>query len=364
MVPVQLLDGKTNRNIFCMNILSSRIKIALEQSIIPETKKSFSLYPSSASITLSQKTNGKNIVGSCLRQQYYRITGEPATHSMAGDIKVSTMLGDYITKMVEDLLDNHGFICNLQRIASEHSFYIPEINVSGRCDFIGYDNINKEVIGIEVKSVGEYKAGKCMEKPAEEHVLQSLIYLNHYKKTNPKLNIKKWYILYISRTENYAIKAKKHGSDLAMIWDFYITIDDKDQAAIIHSSNGTEKWADFNIKNIYSRFDELSKYLASSTVPPKDYKLYYSEEDLASMFKKGELTRKADIEKMEKWLKKGAPKDKLKIELGDIECSFCAYKGVCWPGLQKEDPKPEIDISKLITKDNIIKDDKISQNWV
>lgn len=348
-----------------MNNLSTRLKIAIESPLLQDVKKgSGSLYPSSASIELSTPEKGKKVKGACLRQQYYRSTGEPISNQVPGDVKVSALIGDQITEMVKDLLDQHGFQSGLQRVAAEHSFYIPEINLSGRCDFVGYDHVGKEYIGIEVKSVGEWKASKCIEAPAEEHVMQSLIYLDHYQKEYPQFNIKKWYILYISRTENYAIKAKKHGSPLAMVWDTYITIHPKDKCAVVHSSNGTQSWKDFTIENINNRYKKLLAHLETKTIPDRDYEIQYSPETITDLYKRKELTRKMDIEKVEKWLAKGAPEGKLKIEMGDGECSFCSYKATCWPGIVAKDIQNTTTLLSAIPVDQVTKPNEEPPPWV
>lgn len=338
-----------------MNILSSKLKRALETEVLPDIRKVSSFYPSSASIKLSEKVNGKDVVGACLRQQYYRSIGENTTVSTPADHRISALIGDKVSLLVQELLDSMGYTCGLQRVAAEHSFYIPEINVSGRSDFVAYDNSAREVIGIEVKSVGEWKASKCIESPSGEHVLQSLIYLDYYKKKFPKLGIKKWYILYVSRTENYSIKAKKHGSPLSMIWDYYVTMDDTDGTAIVHTPRGPEKWRDYSIQNIYSRYQQLAAFIETGLLPPRDFKLFYNEEEIVDLYKRGELTRKADREKVEKWLKKGAPEGKLKIELGDQECNYCQYKGSCWPSeapvITEDKDQPETSTHDEVPKD-------------
>ena len=55
-----------------------------------------------------------------------------------------------------------------------------------------------------------------------------MVYLNHYNNNIPdnQKKIKKWYLWYVSRTENWSIKGKAHGSDFAMLWDFCITLED------------------------------------------------------------------------------------------------------------------------------------------
>ena len=346
-----------------MNNLSTKLKTAIESPMLPEVRRASGVHPSSASVELSPNPEGRKIAGACLRQQYYRATGEPVSNKTNIDVKISSMIGDQITEMVSDILDTYGFQCGLQRIAAEHSFYVPEIGLSGRCDFLGYDHNTKEYIGIEVKSVGEWKASKCIEKPAEEHVMQSLIYLDHYAKQYPHLNIKKWYILYISRTENYAIKSKKHGSPMAMIWDSYVTIDDKDKCAVVHYKFTSEKWKDFTIENIYKRYKSLNAHLENKVIPDRDYALQYNETRITGMHAAKQLTRKVDIEKVDKWLAKGAIPGKLKVEIGDGECGFCAYKATCWPG----DVASDVETPKQLL-DNIIitplkKDTNDTQAW-
>lgn len=332
-----------------MNILSSKLKRALELEILPDNRKSSSVYPSSASIKLP---DGKTI-GACLRQQYYRAKGEPVTSTTPADYRLSALMGDKASLLVQELLDTLGFTCGLQRIAAEHSFHIPHINLSGRSDFVAYDHSNKEFIGIEVKSVGEYKASKAIESPVPEHVLQSLIYLDYYSSNFPTLGIKKWYILYISRTENYSIKAKKHGSPIAMLWDYHISTDPNDGAAIIYTARGVEKWKDYTVQNIYSRFQQLNQHISTDTLPDRDYTIRYSDEAIVELYQRGLLTRKMDKEKVEKWLKKGAPEGKLKVEIADQECIYCAYKATCWPN--------EFPVENIV--EPIIKNDKVSEEW-
>lgn len=328
-----------------MNNLSTRIKSALEAPMFNDVRRVSSMHPSAASIELSVPDDkGRNVTGGCHRQQYYKHVAEPVSNKVSPDVILSSMIGDEITEMVAEILDVHGFKCGLQRVVAENSFYIPEIQLNGRCDFIGYDHTNKEFIGIEVKSVGEWKAGKCIERPADEHIMQSFIYLDHYQTAYPSLMFKKWYILYVSRTENYTIKARKHGSPLTMIWDSYITIDPKDKCAVIHTHNGAEKWKDCTRDNLYNRYKKLLAYLNTNTIPPKDYEIQYSDERIVALYKTNGLTRKMDIEKVEKWLKKGAPPGKLKVEIGDGECNFCNYKATCWPDIVAKDVDPVSDI--------------------
>ena len=346
-----------------MNKLSSRLQKAISQNILPETRRSFTFYPSSASIKLSEPEKGKSVVGTCLRQQYYQLSGEKASNKVSADVKLSGIIGNKLHDLAGEMLDEFGFSAQLQRVAVEHAFYIPGINVSGRCDYIGYDHLNKEVIGIEIKTVGQWKASQCIEEPSGAHVLQSLLYLNYYKENYPDLNINKWYIVYISRTENYAIKGRKHGSPLEMIWDFHLTISPKDGAAIVHSHNGSRKWDDYTVSNMYDRYKLLKESLDKKSPPPRDYNVLYDEPTITTLHKKNQLTRKTDIAKVETWLRKGAVPGKLNLKIGDMECNYCPFGATCWPGII-ENSKEEQLLNLKLNSSTSSSNDKVSKdNW-
>lgn len=317
-----------------MNTLTTRLKSALAAPSFGGIRKSIFFHPSSSSVEYNGVL-GRTVIGACLREQYYRITQEPQTAVGEIDYEISAMLGDKVSELIVQLIDTHGFKMGLQRLAVEHSFYDPRINVSGRCDVIAWDSITGEPVGIEIKSVGEYKASKTMDQPAPEHIMQAVIYLDYYRTYMPKgMSIPtKWYIWYFSRTENYSIKAKKHGSPLTMLWDYHITLDDEG-IPTVHTNIGSIRMPHLSVSNIQARYHSLAEYLNNKTLPPRDYELSYSEEKLVSLHKLDLLTRKADRESIEKWIAKGAVAGKLKLEMGDFECKLCPWKEECW-GLPK-----------------------------
>lgn len=265
------------------------------------------------------------------------------------------MIGDKISELVVQLIDEHGFKMGLQRLAVEHSFYDARINVSGRCDIIAWDFTTNEPVGIEVKSVGEYKASKTIEQPSDEHIMQAVIYLDYYRTHMPSNQVipKKWYIWYCSRTENYSIKAKKHHSPLTMLWDYFITLEE-DGTPCVHTSTNSKLMPHLNVSKIHERYKKLALYVNNKTLPPQDYELSYSPEKIATLFKTDKLTRKADKEVVEKWLKKGAPEGKLKLEMGDFECRLCAYRDKCW-NKGTEDIEKQLSNLPEIAKENFDK---------
>ena len=160
------------------------------------------------------------------------------------------------------------------------------------------------------------------------------MYLDFYNRNIPEgqKKITKWYIWYVSRTENWTIKSKSHNSDFTMLWDYCIELDNG--VPIITLTDGSkQRWTDYSIENIYKRYNDLHTYLGSNTLPPRDYEILYSEEKIAGMYQNGLISKKGDSEVIEKWLKKGAPPGKLKVTMGDSECSFCEHQKLCWEGI-------------------------------
>lgn len=315
-----------------MNNLTNRFKEAYENPTIDSKKRSSTYHPSSASIEV-EENGAKRVIGGCIRQQWYRIKSEGCTNPGITDHAISADIGEKLHLLIEDYLDTHGFKMGIQKIKAESVIYDKELNLSGRSDILAWDHLNNELIGIEVKSVGEYKAGKCAEAPDETHVMQAMIYLDFYNKHIPEgmPRPKKWYIWYISRTENWTIKARKHGSPLQMLWDYYITLDEEG-IPNIYSAHNTERWAHLSVEKIKERYSDLDYFVTENVLPPRDFEIKYSEERLVDMYKRDQIPTKRDKEIIRKWLAKGAPEGDLKIDMGDFACRFCDWKDHCWEG--------------------------------
>lgn len=319
-----------------MNYLSNKLSKFLGNPSFSNNKKYTSLVPSAASTVVTTATGDKKVVGACHRQQYYRLKNKiPDEGAVNIDWTLSALIGDKLHDLLVELVDVYGVQMGLQRITREHSIYNETIKLSGRCDLILWDYNNDEPVGVEIKSIGEYKAKKAIEGPIEEHVLQSVLYLDFYNKniTEGQKKITKWYIWYVSRTENWTLKSKAHNSEFTMMWDYLIELDNG--VPIITLGDGTkQRWNDFSIDKIYDRYKILYEANQKNTIPPRDYEIIYSEEKIASMHKHNLLERKADREAVDKWLSKGAPPGKLKVTMGDGECLFCEYKKLCWEGIE------------------------------
>jgi hypothetical protein len=302
----------------------------MSQPLAPSVRPSLSNYPSAVSTTIPSKEGGTKVVGGCNRYQWYRRTGIPATDPGNVNWELSARIGDYYHELLSDLVDEYGFQLGLQRISKENSIYDSLINLSGRSDLLLWDHHLGEPIGVEIKSVGDWKSKKCLETPSVEHVMQSMLYLHYYKEHIPadQKAPDRWYIWYIARSENWELKGRKNVSPFTQIWDFYVTLDDGH--AVVHTPTGIKHWKDITIQGIWKRYEDLDEKVKSGLVPDRDYQLKYSEERIAGMHKLGLLEFKKDQAVVEKWLKKGGKEGELQMDLGDFECRACSHKSLCW----------------------------------
>ncbi len=318
-----------------MNNLSNKLYKALNSPIFTQSRPVNAHHPSSASIRINGPL-GPIVIGECNRKLWYQ--NFDTGHSDYGETEwqLSAKMGDKFHELAIDLIQQYGYKMGLQLVSIEQSFYDPKHNVSGRTDIVAWDIAEQQPIGIEVKSVGEYKAKMTIEKPADEHILQAMIYLDWYDRftapSSPKIT--KWYIWYLARSESWALKGKEHGSPFSQMWDFYITLDNG--SPVIHTAKGSVKLPEFNVSKIYQRYQELDKAKLANTIPERDYQIQFSEERLATMYKLDLIEYKKDKEPIEKWLKKGAKPGTLNLEMGDFNCKLCPYKTMCWSGIEPD----------------------------
>jgi hypothetical protein len=344
-----------------MNYLSNKLAHAFKHITLPENRRSSGINPSSASIQYTDETGRLKTVGGCVRQLYYKVTG--AEKDSGGESNpdwiFAAIMGNSLHSLLCRLIDEYGFSMGIQRLAEEHAIYDEETGLSGRTDLLAWDYNRDEPIGVEIKSISEYKCKQAVEQPIEDHVLQSIIYLDYYNKNIPddQKKITRWYLWYLARTENWTIKPKPHLSDLTLLWDFCIELD-SDGVPIIHLPNGSsQSWSHFNISKIYKRYEELSEFVDKKVVPPRDYEVAYSEEKILALHKVDQIARKTDKTTIDRWVKKGCPPGKLKVSMGDGACMFCEYSKRCWEGVVSSDSKvfsnlPKVDKGSKLDKGN------------
>jgi len=315
-----------------MNEISRRLYNAIQRPAIRSGRRSRSNHPSAASVEVPCPISGTKILGGCLRQEYYRLTGEQSATDINPNWSMAAILGNTYQDTVRNLMLNNGFRMELDLIAEEHPIYVEDIDLSGRIDLVFWDRKNKEIMGIEVKSVGDYKSKKTIVEPDIEHVMQSMIYLDYYRKSIPKgmAHINKWYILYVARSEGWHLKNQKvNSSPFTNIWDFYITLE-PDGSPTVWGPKGSNHIKDVTLEKIYERYEQLSLAVKEGKIPDRDFDLQYPEDKLTGLYKLGKMEFKKDQAVMESWIKRGAQEGQLALQMGDSQCRFCAWQSKCW----------------------------------
>lgn len=314
-----------------MNLLSSRLYKAMKSPTLRSVKPSLSNYPSSASIEIDDPMGGKQILGSCNREQWYRRKGIPRSEEDNINWRLSAIQGDHLHAMMSELLAVHGFQMGIYPIAREQPMYSPSISLSGRVDCIAWDAKLDEPIGIEFKSVGDWKSKKCLIKPAIEHVMQSMLYLDYYKTNIPlgQKRINRWYIWYVARSEGWHLKGKDNSSPFTQLWDFYITLDSNGSPSV-YGPQGTEHLKHLTIDKIKDRYKILEAADKKDIIPDRDFELRFSEERIAGLYKQDRIELKTHKTLIQSWLKKGGDTGKLPLELGDFQCRACGWQSLCW----------------------------------
>lgn len=281
-----------------------------------------------------------------MREQWYRRSGIEPTEKGNSNWSLAAVQGEYLHEMMSDLLVTHGVAMGLQQLGKETSMYDPDTKMSGRCDYLAWDVQKSEPIGIEFKSVGDWKSKKCLEEPSEEHILQSMLYLDHFKRNIPddQAQVKKWYIWYIARGEGWHLKGAKQLSPFVQLWDFYIELDDEGTPTVF-TPRGPIKYTNLNVNKIKIRFRQLNDHVETNSTPDRDCELKYSEETIVGMFKSGMIEFKGQKDTIDKWLNKGATPGGLGLEMGDGQCKFCGWKSLCWE-LPYTSSKPTFNLPK------------------
>jgi len=272
---------------------------------IPSIRPRLTAHPSAASIELSDGS----IVGGCLRSEYYRITGEEPTERTTPMQQMKFRMGDKMHELVTEVLTEARIID-----AIETDIWIPEYRIHGRIDAIVADDETDNKIGVEIKSVWGYHGKKLVIipqrgvlEPKQDHVLQSLIYLDFFSQFGMEL----WKLFYIAR-------------DNGEYNEHTIKFEGEDKHACIKSGIGGTyiHYPDLKIQGIKDRFSKFWGYVNANELPPRDYVIQYNKEKLLALAEAGDLS-KDDTAKA----KEGRFVDK-----GDWRCRYCKYSSKCWDG--------------------------------
>lgn len=267
--------------------------------------RSKSFYPSEASVKVYDNHGDEVVHGGCLRASYFRLSGE--FEGTPHDERSMFIFG--MGNKVEDMLIETWKEMGIW-VDNNVKFVDEENNISGEIDVILAEPPSGQLYGVEVKSFYGYMAEKELFGgkgqpgfPKMNHLLQTLVYLNHLKSQLPYFRI-----AYFGRD---SVKRRTFKVELHQ------------EGEILYPKVEGNVLRQFSIADILARYKELSHYLETNTVPPNDFELQYDNAKVEDFYKKGKVAKT----KYEKWQKGKLGKFE---RVGDWQCAYCQYKDTCW----------------------------------
>lgn len=262
-------------------------------------------YPSEASVVIHDEHGDKVVHGGCLRASYFRLSGDFEGQPYDARSEYIFMQGKDVETSLIALWKEMGIW-----VDNNVKFFDEENNISGELDIILCEPPHGQLYGVEVKSFYGYMAekdimGNKYQKgfPKMNQLLQTLVYLNHFKDRLPYFRM-----AYFARD---SVKRRTFKIEL------------EQEGEILYPKVEGDVIRSFSIQDILARYKELSHYLDTQVVPPNDFELQYNDSKIEDFFKKGKIAKT----KYQKWqTKKLGPYE----QIGDWQCSYCKYKDVCW----------------------------------
>jgi len=310
--------------------------------------------PTGASAWMLNERGEQTLVGKCLRQVWYSKKRVPRTNPANDNSQFIFMMGNMAEEGLQDAWRKAGVLleenAKIRKNIAKNPDTDDEIMLSGEVDAIvrwsemrtGDDGVPRmhidptKAIGIEVKSKYGYGAKMVMNGnktstyehgfPQIEHLMQTALYL-HMRKTFEEFHdveIPYFVICYIGRDNGL------HKSFRVELSDGY------DGRIIVKDMNGNElkpkvekslEWGvqarpiELTLDMMRERYYEQLENLKKDTPPPREFDLRYSDDKAERLFNAGELSKTKYNEHGKKPL----------AEIGDWNCSYCDWKGVCYP---------------------------------
>ena len=310
--------------------------------------------PTGASAKMINERGEKTLVGKCLRQVWYSKKRVPRTNPATDNNQFLFMMGNAAEDGLQKAWENAGILlesnAKLRANIAKNPETDDEIMLSGEVDALlrwtemrtddnGVSRMHidpTKAIGIEVKSKWGYGAKMVMQGnksstyehgyPQIEHLMQTALYL-HTRKAFEEFHdveIPYFVICYISRDNGLH---KSFRVELSDGYDGRIIVKDMDGNELKPKAEKSLDWGvqaqqmELTIDMMRERFLMQIENLKSDTPPPRDFDLRYSDDKAEQKFNMGELSKTKFNEHGKKPL----------AEIGDWNCSYCDWKGVCYP---------------------------------
>lgn len=293
-------------------------------------------WPSEAMVNL-----GPVNVGECARAMFYKIIGAKATDEMNVRGRYICDAGIMYEKNHIDRFKELGMFVDEQVRIEYETQTVNKVVVTGRMDVVIKDQGVKK--GIEIKSVSAFKASDIfgtsgkMPLPAANNLMQAMLY-KYWTKYIPEgkaQDIDEVYLMYVNRSDGatfyYKVDLDAQGYPILTAYDqqgneiYNINLQDSKSYEQLISGSGIAtrqegKLAELriNINDIFSKFDEVYTHSKKKILPPTDYKMLFSPEDLEREFKLGRITKRKLT-----MVKKGTS------PYSDYRCSICSFQKRC-----------------------------------
>ena len=325
--------------------------------------------PTGASAMMINERGEEVLVGKCLRQVWYSKKRVPRTNPANDNSQFIFMMGNMAEEGLQQAWTNAGVLlesnAKIRANIAKNPETDDEIMLSGEVDAIvrmAHDEVIDGVprtvidpsraIGIEVKSKWGYGAKKVMQGskdstyehgfPQIEHLMQTALYLHTRKAFEDFHNVEIPYfvICYIGRDNGLH---KSFRVELSDGYEGRIIVKDMNGNEIKPKVEKSLDWGvqarpiELTIDMMRERYLQQIENLKSDTPPAREFDLRYSDEKAERLFNAGELSKTKFNEHGKKPL----------AEIGDWNCSYCDWKGVCYPQgiftIDVEDGKLTID---------------------
>tara|TARA_R110002060_G_scaffold36340_5_gene47322 strand:+ start:70 stop:1203 length:1134 start_codon:yes stop_codon:yes gene_type:complete len=310
--------------------------------------------PTGASAIMKNERGEDKLVGKCLRQVWYSKKRVPRTNPPNDNSQFIFMMGHMAEHGLHEAWGKAGVLLEanskIRKNIAKNPDTDDEIMLSGEVDAIlrwsemqtGSDGVPrmvidpKKAIGIEVKSKWGYGAKMVMNGnktstyehgyPQIEHLMQTALYL-HMRKTWEEFHdveIPYFVICYISRDNGLH---KSFRVELSDGYDGRIVVKDMEGNELKPRIEKSLEWGvtarpmELTIDMMRERYYKQLDNLKSDTPPPREFDLRYSDDKAEALFNVGELSKTKYNEHGKKPL----------AEIGDWNCSYCDWKGVCYP---------------------------------
>ncbi len=311
-----------------------------DRSITEERLPHF--YPSEARC-IDEDTG--NVLGSCLRNSFYRVSGVPVTNPNTARSYYIFMLGNLVEKFLIDRWKEMG-IWEQDDVA----FYDREYNVSGKIDcfiratYVKRDGIYRmrprnqsPVVGVEVKSFYGYHATReilgnqsLTGRPKTDQLLQAFYYAERYRHRG----VPGFKMAYLARDS-----VKRREFNVVPV----VTSLGGEVQRVRPAVDGTI-YTNISIEAIRESYRLLHQALRTGTLPARDYTRVYSKDVVEAKRAAEEVSKSA----YESWVRAKKPSDPNVARthqnaLGDWRCSYCRYENHCWVDNDEEGEEITLD---------------------